>query len=180
MKNLSAILFTLLVLFNALGFYTIFLGWEYKNETQLIQSFDRGNYNTEHEITLQIPVSIPYATDQADFERVNGEFNYKGEVYRLVKQRYSNDTLHIVCVRDVESKRIHSALQDYVKTLSAHADNSKNSNKITISFIKDYYQPLFAVSHQSWGWSSSLYHADGDAPFHSFYYADIVHPPERG
>ncbi len=178
MKNLSAILLTLLVLFNALGFYTVFLGWEYKNEASLLHSFDHGNYATEHEISIKIPVSIPYAVEQSEFQRVDGEFNYNGETYRLVKQKYSGDTLHIVCVRDVESKRIHQALKDYVKTLGNQSGESKDG-KISLSFLKDYFKPVFAIDHQSSGWSSRLSAPISTSALCSFYFADIVHPPER-
>lgn len=178
MKNLTAILLTLLVLFNALGFYTVFMGWEYKNESRLLQSFDHGNYATEHEVSISIPVSIPYAVEQTEFQRVDGEFEYNGEKYRLVKQKYSNDTLHIICVRDVEGKRIHKALKDYVNTL-AHQSGESKDGKISLSFLKDYFKPVFTINNQSYGWSSPLSASMINSALHSFYFADIVHPPER-
>jgi hypothetical protein len=43
-------------------------------------------------ILLKIPVAVPYQIDSEGYERVDGEFEHQGEFYRLVKQKYQNDT----------------------------------------------------------------------------------------
>jgi hypothetical protein len=178
-KKLVSISLVLLLLFNAMGFYTIFIGLEYKNEARLLQSFDNDSYDLNNTITIKVPVSIPYASNQEEFERVNGEFNYQGYSYRMVKQKYAMDTLHIICVKDVEGKRIHQALGDYVKNLVGQAPVTKGNGKVVLSFLKDYFQPLFAVVHTCTGWSSTIQLHSANSNFLSFYFADIVHPPER-
>ena len=179
MKNLTSILLVLLLLFNAMGFYTIFISMEYKHEARLLQSFDDDNYDLSNVITIKIPVAIPYAANQENFERLNGEFNYEGYSYRMVKQKYSMDTLHIVCVRDVEGQQINQALGDYVKNLAGNAPASKGNGKIIFTFLKDYFHPNFAIIHNTSGWSSTLRMKSGAPDFCSTYLADIVHPPER-
>jgi len=56
---------------------------------------------------------LPYPIQQNGFERVDGEFEYKGEYYNLVKQRLENDTLFMVCIRNHQEKRLISTMTEY-------------------------------------------------------------------
>ncbi len=64
--------------------------------------------------------------------------NIKGEFYRLVKQKYQNDTLFMVCIKDHASKRIEQAVTDYVKTFTDKPIDTKHSGKVNTNFIKDF------------------------------------------
>ena len=154
MTKTASICLVLLLLLNVIGYYGIFVGLRHQNSRQFVERLDAGNFDTSETITLKIPLSIPYYGD-TDFERVDGEFEYKGEFYRMVKQKLAKDTLHIVCIRDVKGKRIQKALRDYVKTFADQsADHSRS--KTLLSFIKDYYQSRFSLAPACAGWNMSL------------------------
>jgi hypothetical protein len=87
---------------------------------------------------------------------VDGEFQYEGEFYRLIKQRFYQDTLHIICIKDQQLKSIHEALTDYVKTFSDNPVDSKSGSKIKIDFIKDYLGSTTSILHESFGWNYAL------------------------
>ncbi|HEY0769598.1 MAG TPA: hypothetical protein VGD31_04630, partial [Sphingobacteriaceae bacterium] len=153
MKKLATYVLVLLLLLNVMGYYGVFIGLKYSHSSAFDQRLDDFQYLDSHTVTLKVPLSIPYYGD-TEYQRVNGEIEHEGEVYRLVKQKYEKDTLYIVCIRDFESKRIKQALADYVKNFSEHS--SDNAFKTVPSFIKEYITPGFAFSSSSSGWNQDI------------------------
>ena len=156
MKRGFTIFLLALFLLNVLGYYGIFLGLEFKNQKEMKALFDDADYLPQEEITVKIPITVPYATDSREFTRVDGEFEYNGEVYRMMKQRVISDTLHIVCVRDAQSKEIKQALTDYVKTFSDKPVNEKGSTKSVQNFIKDYISCSTVIESRVLGWNNTF------------------------
>jgi len=143
---------------NVLGYYGLFLGLKYQNTQRVTQQLDDDDYQEDETITLKVPLAIPYYSD-TEFQRVNGEIEYGGEFYHLVKQKFLRDTLHIVCIRDVKSKHTKQALADYVKTFTDHPVNG-TSGKEVLGFIKDYLTTNFGLGSASVGWNFSFeFHA---------------------
>lgn len=179
MKLIISIVLITLMLFNVLGFYGLFEGMKYQNRRVLINRLDTSEYDADETITLSIPMVIPYSVDHLGFERVNGEFEHQGEFYRLVKQRFAKDTLFVVCVKDPNSKRIHQALKDYVKTFTDNPSNDKSSSKTTFASIKDYFLCVFCMDVQSLGWTHNIDWKNASKEFQSSFFPCIIHPPER-
>ena len=181
LKKLIAIFLVLLLLFNALGFVGLFMGLRYKTRLDLVQRLDNRDYSDEETVTLKIPMSIPYHIDSEENERVNGEIEHQGEFYRLVKQKLFEDTLYIVCIKDVESTRLKQALSDYVKTFTDKPTNTSHHNtNIVSTFIKDYIPQMFKVESSSTGWTLEVPVSSKPVVLLSSFSASIVHPPERG
>lgn len=180
MRKLISIVFITLFLLNVLGYYGLFVGLQYEYSLKMNKQLDSDTYNEHEAITIKVPITIPYATDSRDFERVTGEFEYQGELYRLVKQRLTRDTLHIVCVKDQQSTRIHQALASYVKTFTDKpVDSQQTSSKSTSDFIKDYLAQTLSFHQASSGWQCDLAKGASLPFFVSDFYSSIVHPPER-
>jgi len=135
MRKLLSIVLSLLLLMNVLGYYGVFMGLHYKNSQDLMQRFDANDYGEQETVTLKVPLALPYAADETQFERVDGELEHQGEFYRLVKQRLYQDTLYMVCYKDSQSKRIKQALADYVKTFTDKPADAKSSGKTLQTFI---------------------------------------------
>ena len=169
----------LLVFLNTIGYYLVFLGIEYKNDIHMIQKLDASEYNQLTSITVKIPIAIPYLSDDTEYTRVDGKYEYHGEYYRMVKQKYGQDTLYIVCVKDQENKRIHSAMSDYVKSFAGKStthDNLKNA----FSFNKDYIQHHLKLSISTFGWVLEFERKSFYNNLIPTYSPSIIHPPERG
>lgn len=179
MKKFSSIVFVILLLFNFLGYYGLFWGLRYQSAQQLVRRLDMGNYKDAETVTIKIPLAIPYAADSQDFERVDGEFEHNGEIYRLVKQRLCHDTLFIVCVRDSESKHIMKAISDLVKTFTDNPADTKHSNtKTFFSFSKDYLSGSFSLSLSAEGWHSSFKFCNIKGPAPLLFLSIDSPPPE--
>lgn len=181
MKKLIAIFLVCLLLFNALGFVGLFMGLRYKTSQDLVQRLDNRDYSDDETVTLKVPMAIPYHIDSEEFERVDGEIEHQGEFYRLVKQKLVKDTLYIVCIKDLASKRLKQALAAYVKTFTDKSSNSNHhSSNITSTFIKDYIPQPFSVEFSSTGWTQEVAVSSRSVVLLSSFSASIVHPPERG
>lgn len=163
-----------------MGYYGVFLGLQYKNDKDMIQRLDSEDYSDAETVTIKIPISIPYAADSKGYERVDGKFEHKGEFYRLVKQKLSQDTLYVVCVKDQENKIIDEAMTSFVKTFTDKPVDSHSNAKIVVTFIKDYIPQVFAVDHLSFGWETDVVKESTYNFLKSSFYPSIIHPPERG
>ena len=178
LKKPVSILLILLLLFNALGFYGLLQGLRYKTTLDLVKRLDNHGYSEEETLVLKIPVAVPYQMDSEDYERVDGEFEHNGEFYRLVKQKYQNDTLFIVCIKDHASKRIEQALTDYVKTFTDKPVDSKNTGKGFTNFIKDFLPTLIKISPASKGWNYPVTSAFFDCYFYDRSLGVFTPPPQ--
>ena len=156
LKKAVTIFLVSLLLFNALGFYGLLKGLQYKNTLDLVKRLDNEQYSKDETITVKVPFTVPYQLNTNDYERVDGQIQVEGEFYRLVEQKLSRDTLYIVCIKDQASNRIMQALEDYVKTFTDQPSQAKNSGKSFISFIKDFLPTSILVSSISDGWNSTV------------------------
>ncbi len=151
LKKAAAIFFASLVLFNALGFYGILVGIQYKSTLELTSRLDKDDYDDDETITLKFPMALPYHIDKDTYDRVDGNVQYNGEFYRLVKQKLERDTLYIVCIKDHGTKRIARALSDYVKTFTDNPIEGKQTVK-QASIIKDFVPATTSILSASAGW----------------------------
>ena len=156
LKKAVSIFLVFLLLFNALGFYGLLHGLEYKNTLDLVKRLDNQEYSAEETITIKVPFTLPYQLDSDGYERVDGEIQHNGNFYRLVEQKLERDTLFIVCIKDHQSKRIHEALEDYVKTFTDKPSHAKNTGKLFVTFIKDFLPTSILMSSVSDGWNCAV------------------------
>ena len=143
-------------LLNVVGYYGVFVGLQKSRALDIQSKFDQENYNSEDEVLIKFPLTVPYVSDSREYTRVDGEFEHQGEVYRLVKQRYTADTLFIVCVKDDATREIKRALTDYVKTFSDTPSSEKNQSKTTQNLIKDFIAFEISLTNTHSGWMNSI------------------------
>lgn len=162
---------------NTMGYYAVFLGLQYKNSIAMTARLDADQYDESQTMTIEIPITAPYMTDDADFKRVDGIFEYKGEFFRLVKQKYAKETLTVVVIKDTENKRINEAISEYVMSFGDTGDD-QDSN-ITVSFIKDYIPQTFSMLQSSTGWQKDVVNSISPISLIPTFTASVIHPPER-
>jgi len=178
-KRIITICLLFVFLLNALGFYGILVGLRWQNSREVNERLEADNYSEAEARTFKIPLTIPYGADSRDYERVEGEFAYEGETFRLVKQRMYRDTLYLVCVKDIKAKEINQALSDYVKTFTDKPVSPKQSLKISFDFSKDFLSSLVSVNQNSKGWERSADLSSKPRVFIESFTSSLVHPPER-
>lgn len=178
LKKAVSIFLVFLLLFNALGFYGLLRGLQYKTAQDLVKRLDKQQYSKDETITIKVPFAIPYQLDTNGYERIDGEIEYNGEFYRLVEQKLEHDTLFIVCIRDHASTRIKQALEDYVKTFTDKPAHTKNTGKTFVSFIKDFIPTSILISHVSDGWNYTVVAASFPDNFTNRSLAVFTPPPQ--
>jgi hypothetical protein len=144
----------------------------------MLKKLDAGAYDGQDEVIIRIPLAVPYVQDAPNFERVDGKFEHQGQVYRKVRQRYSQDTLHVVCVKDHTGTQIQRALTSYVKTFSDKPADTKHPSKTSLTFIKEYLVRAIRLEHRATGWHYGLAMVRPVVVFIPSFSASIIHPPE--
>jgi len=138
----------------------VYWGLQSKAKKDLLHRLDADNYSSEDLIVISVPMSMPYPLQQQGYERVDGEFEYQGEYYRLVKQRLEKDTLFMVCIKDQGKNKLVKVLNEY----SNYANNLPLGADRTLDMLsklfKDYTadaSPRIATSN---GWSAPILYGE--------------------
>jgi hypothetical protein len=173
LNRLVSILLLLIFLFNVGGYYLVFIGLRHRSDFLLSKKIERNQYNEDETIELKIPVTLPYPLQQNGFERVDGKFEHQGTFYKLIKQKLENDTIYIVCIRDLESKQIANSFKDYVAKTNDLPVNSKNTLNFFGKFLKDFEAVENDLIQHSNGWTLEIQFADLTFPPH----AALIIPP---
>ena len=145
MKRITAIFFLLLFLFNIGGYHLLFWGIQRQAKHALLQRLDAEAYSSGETIVLTIPLTLPYPPQQEGFHRVNGEFDYNGEHYKLVKQKLDKDVLYLVCLKDTKAKKIATAFSDYSKLANDLPSDSKQTRNMLGKLFKDFNSPIITL-----------------------------------
>ena len=146
-KRVLSIGLIVIFLFNVIGYYGIYMAMLRQARVAFNEKIDKDEFKDDQTMTIKIPLSLPYPVQQDNFERVQGDFEHQGEFYKLVKQKYSNDTLYVVCVKSAEEKKAFKVLSDFVKLSTDQSSAPNNQNVKTIaSLIKDYNPSTALIS----------------------------------
>ncbi len=176
MRKFVSVGLAFLILMNTMGYYLVFMGLKYRNTQTLTQRLDDQEFDPSETIVIELPIALPYSSNtKTEFQRIEGEIEYKGNFYQLIKQRFLNDTLQLVCIRDHGSKKIAQALTDYVKTFTNHASPNKEVKTVP-AFIKDYILNSFDISRSSKGYNTDILNSTLVLPFDAVQ-IDIPAPP---
>jgi hypothetical protein len=148
-KKLTAIFFLFIFLFNVVGYYGIYVGIVQKADREANREIENSSYNQSQTVTIKIPLTLPYPI-QNGFERIAGDLEHQGEYYKLVEQKYENDTLYIVCLKNIEKKRALKVLNDLVKQSTDQSPSSNQQNTKTLTgLLKDFNPATSEISLQS-------------------------------
>jgi hypothetical protein len=142
MKKLFSILLLAVFTFNLGGYYVVFKWLQITAHHDLIQKLETNQYDESETIELKLAITLPYANQlSSGFKRVDGRFEYKGNIYKLVKQKFEQDTLYIVCIKDQKEKQLINKFKEYAKnTHDTPSSSSKKDTGNTLKQInKDYY-----------------------------------------
>ncbi|MCS6973536.1 MAG: hypothetical protein N2044_06635 [Cyclobacteriaceae bacterium] len=158
MRKVFVIFLLALFLFYTGGYYLFYFAIKHHRDVKLSRLFDSGLPESASTVTLKIPLTLPYPIHTSGFERINGEFEFDGEFYKMVKHKLENDTLHIVCYKDVQAKRLSSALNDIARFSSDLPASSSAPFAFFIKLLKDYEPSLLpGLTHACLGWQQNLH-----------------------
>ncbi len=150
MKRFLSAVCILLIVFNSIEYYALGLLAQKQLTEQVLQKIETNSNELGGSLILAIPLEMPYLSDSREYTSVAGEFAYEGELYRMVKQKFYRDMLYVVCIKDDQSTKVHSAIADYSKLFSGERSGRTNSSiKMFNSLSKDYISKSHKVKHPS-------------------------------
>lgn len=150
MRKIVAILLLALFLFNLAGYRIWFYYARQQANQQFEAALDNARYNEQDLFTVTIPLSMPYQVEQADFERVNGEINVNGKIYKYVKRKVSNGMLILQCLADERSTHIQKASDAYLQfasDISATQDHAKKNGHPVTSVFKNLFSDYMPANY---------------------------------
>ncbi len=151
-KKSIALGLILIFLFNIIGYHGFYAAMRYQIRARISQQLDDGSYSLDQAITFKTPLSLPYPMGNTDSPRIDGDFEFNGEFFKLAKQTLENDTLYIVLVKNSEEKRLLTTLTDYVKLSIDHAGDTKHSTlKLHGNIVKDFTTGMAKIEILSYG-----------------------------
>ena len=132
-------------------------------KTDLLHRLDADVYSSDDVVVLSIPVSLPYPIHEASYERANGEVQYGGEFYLLIKQKIENDTLFMVCVKDRHQKHLQKTMHEYTNLANSLPASSKHTLELLGKFFKDFTGASFIIPSVTLTLQYNLEYGAGDS-----------------
>jgi hypothetical protein len=170
LRKYASIILLLILLFNMVGYRAWFYYAEQKADVAMESRLDKNQYDESDLISLTIPLNNPYQIEQTRFERINGEVNFQGKTYKLVKRKVTDGNLVLLCMPDTRKMVLKKAKTEFGNAASGLTSNSKNSprsgtqkNFSGSDYLKEFASLEIGKSEQK----LFIYH-----PFHSIYFAD--------
>jgi hypothetical protein len=116
-------------------------------------SLDKEAYNMKDLITIKIPLSLPYLNNWSDFQRVDGEIELDGRIYKFVKRKVYDGQLILLCLPDDHKMHLKAAREDFFKSVNdlSAIPSSKKQNKGNTAAFKNMQGDY---DDQSPGWLS--------------------------
>ena len=168
----------LVFLFNVIGYKIYFYYLETKSDERILSKIEQISELDKELITIKIPINLPYQTDWANFERVDGEVNFKGKIYKYVKQKVSKDTLILLCINDKEKIEINKQSDDYIKKVNDLA--SENNKKPTLKQSKtDYFESVKNLRFDLFGVEKLIHQTRKNCKYPIGFKRNLEMPPRQ-
>jgi hypothetical protein len=150
LKQLAAIFLIALFSFNLAG-YRAFFYYQQQQSTAAIESkIDHENYDDAELMTVRVNLNMPYQAQQTEFERVDGQIEVNGILYKYVKRKIENGQLVLLCIRDQDGTKIQMARESFFKITNSLAQDKKDgkesssrqviAKKLVFDFEENYTQ----------------------------------------
>ena len=170
MRRLLSAVLLMVFLFNLGGYYAFFSVLRIKASRELSAQLDQGEYDEQQTIEVNLPLTLPYPIQGAGFERSKQFFTIGEEHYQVVKHKYENDVLTIVCVKDERSKDFTDLIQSMDEQQSGEDGKASLLSKVIQEFVssdilmlrqgltcyREIEQSIFISSAAS-GWNSLVF-----------------------
>ena len=148
-------------------------------QKDLLVRLDADNYSSNDLVVFSVPISLPYPLQQQGFERVDGQFEYQGEYYNLVKQRLENDTLFMVCIKDHKQKKLVNVLHEYTNLANNLPASAQHTVDLFAKLFKDYTSAESTSISAGTGWCILLSFVEKEYSLLQHNYP-VLSPPPRG
>jgi hypothetical protein len=182
LNRLAAILLLGILGFNWCGYQLLSAYLEDRADRQLEARLDDNRYDDTQLFSIKVASHLSYSSPSLKFERIDGQIEVGGVLYKYVKRRLYNDSVELLCIPDHEAMNLQTAKNDFFqlvndlqhngqgKKMNSHPGNTKSPTSpdyIAVATIFAIANPNFiGLSH----------YADCDAAL-PFSYSDTDEQP---
>ncbi|MHB1921865.1 MAG: hypothetical protein ACYCOO_06465 [Chitinophagaceae bacterium] len=126
------------MLFNAYGFYLIFITLSQQANSRLEAQLDQGKYPRVQTLVIKVPLYLPYQSDQKTYHRVDGELFIRGQYYNAVEHRIFRDTMYTVYVLNAVKTHLYQKVDGLFSSITQQPVSCNPSLSFWSSLVKDY------------------------------------------
>lgn len=149
LRKIAAILFLCILLFNTYGYKLLMHYVEQKQQLAIEQQLNNNQYDEASLIEIKVPLSVPYLSEWKEFERVDGEIEYKDVHYKYVKRKIEKGYLILKCIPNESKTRIVNAKDAFFKLVNdlqtqTPVKKSSGDNHTAKAFSFEYCQKTIA------------------------------------
>jgi hypothetical protein len=118
-KRFAAILLIGILLFNWCGYRLLSSYMESRSDRQLEAQFDDNQYDESQLISIKVPATqLSYYNPSTQFERVDGQIEVGGVLYKYVKRRLFNDSLALLCIPNHAAMSLQTAKNEFFQLVN--------------------------------------------------------------
>lgn len=124
------------------GYYAFYFSYDQHLESKWEDLIYSESSLEVEERLIEIPLSVPYMANQEEFQTTNTPYEKNGKYYRVIKQRYQNDTLQLIVLPDAERRILNNTVKKWISVITEdELPQDQNSSIAVKFFVKDYIQP---------------------------------------
>ncbi len=130
MKRLAAILLLGLLGFNWCGYQLLSAYLEGRSDKQLESRLDENRYDDSQLLSIKVPAHLSYSSPSLKFERVDGQIEVGGVLYKYVKRRIYNDSVELMCIPNHAAMNLQTAKNEFFQLVNdlQHNGQGKQTN----------------------------------------------------
>jgi hypothetical protein len=150
-KAIAIFLFVCFAIYH-FGYYAFYFSYDHHIESQWVSQIYGEEAQIQTGVLIEVPLSMPYMANQEDFQPTNTSFEKDGKYFRVIKQRYQNDTLQMMVLPDTERRVLDNTVKKWISVITEDELPQDQNSSITMKFfVKDYIQAnLFLFKPYSW------------------------------
>ena len=149
MRKLAAIILLILFLFNLTGYRLLFHYLGERSDVHYTSIINREEYDESQLLTIKVNLNVPYLVDRTEFERVDGEIEIDGQVYKYVKRRIYNGQLVLMCLRNSDRTKLQAAENKYAEfSLNLAAKKNSTDSPSKSGFSKNTFTDYDQIIEQ--------------------------------
>lgn len=159
MRRFAAIVLLFVFLLYHIGYYGFYLLASYQLDNHWHAKTYQDELDEEHLLHTAIPLAVPYQVNQTEYVPTGGKVEVDGNFYRVVRQKYANDTLHVMYVPDMLQKELQQSVDKWLSTIIPVPHSDSDSQQLWISLTKSFLihktlqldEPVRLISLYSYG-----------------------------
>lgn len=155
MRRALSLCFATLILFNTVG-YCYVLNWLQGDvERKATELIDEHISEISGNLIFTMAVTELYQAAMTEYTRIEGEFTFEGESYRMVKQRVQGNLLYVVCVKDDMTDIATDKINELMAAVAGQPSKGSDANGVKVMSALLKYCDISTISENtsSTGWT---------------------------